>query len=92
MSHCVADAPTALVSTAHVNSSNPALRGETITFYATGLGQTVPEAATGVPELPGLLLGSPMLFISAVYQANAIGVYAVTIQIPVSTHRDRRSP
>jgi len=78
----------------YVSVSNPAQRGETITFFATGLGQTLPFAATNVPGVPGQVVGgtlyagvdqSSVAVISAVYQPNLIGVYAVTIQIPAST-------
>ncbi len=78
----------------YVNGSNPALRGETITFFATGLGQTVPNASTGVVGQPGQIVGGTLYagvnnqgdaVVSAIYQPNAIGVYAVTIQIPPAT-------
>lgn len=78
----------------YVSASNPALRGENITFYATGLGQTVPNASTGVLGLPGEIVGGALYagvnnqgdaVVSAIYQPNALGVYAVTIQIPATT-------
>lgn len=78
----------------YVSASNPALRGESVTFFATGMGQTVPNASTGVPGLPGQIVGSTLYagvnnqgdaVVSAVYQPGALGVYAVTIQIPSST-------
>ena len=78
----------------YVSASNPALRGENVTFFATGLGQTVPAASTGVLGQPGQIVGGTLYagvnnqgdaVISAIYQPNALGVYAVTIQIPSAT-------
>jgi len=78
----------------YVSSSNPAQRGENITFFATGLGQTSPNASTGVPGVEGQNVGGTLFagvnnqgdqVVSAVYQPNALGVYAVTIQIPSTT-------
>jgi len=78
----------------YVSASNPVNPGETITFFATGLGQTVPNASTGVLGLPGQIVGSPVYagvnnqgdtVISAIYQPNALGVYAVSIQVPAMT-------
>ena len=77
-----------------VSASNPAQRGENITFFATGLGQTVPNASTGVPGEPGQIVGGTVYagvnnqgdaVVSAIYQPNAVGLYAVTIQIPATT-------
>jgi uncharacterized protein (TIGR03437 family) len=77
-----------------VSASNPAQPGENITFYATGLGQTVPAASTGVLGLPGQLVGGTIYagvnnqgdaVVSAIYEPNALGVYAITIQIPATT-------
>jgi len=78
----------------YVSATNPAQRGENITFFATGLGQTVPAASTGVPAVPGQIVGSALFagvnnqgsaVISAVAQPGSIGVYAITIQISTST-------
>jgi uncharacterized protein (TIGR03437 family) len=78
----------------YVSASNPAQRGENISFFATGLGQTVPNASTGVPGEPGQIVGGTLYagvnnqgdaVVSAIYQPNAVGVYAVTIQIPANT-------
>jgi len=77
-----------------VSASNPAQRGENITLFATGLGQTVPNASTGVPGQPGQIVGGTVYagvnnqgdaVVSAIYQPNVVGVYAVTIQIPSTT-------
>jgi uncharacterized protein (TIGR03437 family) len=78
----------------YVSASNPALRGQDITFFATGLGQTVPAASTGVPGEPGQIVGGTLYtgvnnqgdaVVSAIYEPNMIGVYAVTFQIPSNT-------
>jgi uncharacterized protein (TIGR03437 family) len=78
----------------YVSASNPVNPGETITFFAAGLGQTVPNASTGVLGLPGQIVGSPVYagvnnqgdtVVSAIYQPNALGVYAVSIQVPATT-------
>jgi uncharacterized protein (TIGR03437 family) len=78
----------------YVSASNPAHRGEAITLFATGLGQTVPNASTGVLGLPGQLVGGTIYagvnnqgaaVISAIYQPGMLGVYAVAVQIPAST-------
>jgi len=75
----------------YVTPSNPAHRGENITFYATGLGQTIPTAFTGLPGVPGQLVAAPVFaginhqgvaVLSAVYSVGAIGVYQVSIQVP----------
>jgi len=77
-----------------VSTSNPAQRGETITFFATGLGETAPLAATGVPGVSGQIVTGTLYagvnnqgdaVVSAIYEPNALGVYAVTIQIPSTT-------
>ena len=78
----------------YVGASNPAQRGENITFFATGLGQTVPAASTGVPGQPGQIVGGTLYagvnnqgdsVVSAIYEPNAVGVYAVTIQVSSTT-------
>jgi uncharacterized protein (TIGR03437 family) len=78
----------------YVSASNPVQPGEDITFFATGLGQTIPTASTGVPGVPGQIVGGTLYagvnnggdaVISAIYEPNALGLYAVTIQIPANT-------
>ena len=78
----------------YVSAANPVQRGETITFFATGLGQTAPNASTGVLGVPGQIVASALFagvnnqgdaVVSAIYQPNALGVYAVAIQIPANT-------
>ncbi len=74
-----------------VSSSNPALPGDTITFYATGLGQTIPTAVTGQAGLPGELVAEPVYaainnqgvqVVSAEYTPGMLGVYTIVIQVP----------
>ncbi len=78
----------------YVSAANPAQRGENITFFATGLGQTAPNASTGVPGQPGQIVAGTLYagvnnqgdaVISAIYEPNAVGLYAITIQIPGTT-------
>jgi uncharacterized protein (TIGR03437 family) len=77
-----------------VTAANPAHPGENITLFATGLGLTVPLPATGVAGVPDQVVidtvyaavnNSGVIVVSAVYQPGLIGVYAVTIQIPLAT-------
>jgi uncharacterized protein (TIGR03437 family) len=85
----------------YASAANPVQRGEAITFFATGLGQVVPAASDGVPGVPGQVVGSSLYagvnnqgdaVVSAIYQPNAIGVYAITIQIPSSTLQGPAQP
>lgn len=75
----------------YVSSSNPALPGDTITFYATGLGQTIPTAFTGQVGVPGELLAEPLYaainnqgvqVVSAEYTPGMFGLYTIVIQVP----------
>ena len=85
----------------YASAANPVQRGEAITFFATGLGQVVPAASDGMPGVPGQVVGTPVYagvnnqgdaVISAIYQPNAIGVYAITIQIPSATLQGPAQP
>jgi uncharacterized protein (TIGR03437 family) len=78
----------------YASAADPVQAGETITFFATGLGQTAPPASTGVPGVPGQLATSPIYaginhqsvaVISAIYAPNALGLFEITVQIPGST-------
>ncbi len=78
----------------YVSASNPLQRGEAVTFFATGLGQTTPLAATGVPGVPDQIVNGTLYagvnnqgdaVVSAVYQPNALGLYAITMQVPSTT-------
>jgi adhesin/invasin len=85
----------------YVTASNPAQRGENITFFATGLGQTAPLASTGVAGVAGQSVAGIIYagvnnqsdqLIAAIYEPNALGVYATTIQIPPSTQSGPAQP
>jgi uncharacterized protein (TIGR03437 family) len=76
-----------------VSATNPAQPGDDITLFATGLGLTVPLPATNVPGVPGQVVSDTVYagvnhigveVVSASYQPGMIGVYAITIQIPLS--------
>jgi len=76
----------------YVSPQNPAQRGETVTLLATGLGPTLPRAATNTlgtggqnvwfPVLAGLN-GYGVRVASAKYAKNMIGVYEVAIEVPL---------
>ena len=77
----------------YVSSSNPALAGETITVFATGLGQTTPNASDGSTGAPGQTVYAPLYLAinhlsvtvaSALYQIGTAGVYAISVQIPAT--------
>jgi adhesin/invasin len=77
-----------------VTAANPAQRGENVTLFATGLGLTLPLPVTNVPGVPGEAVASTVYaginhsgvaVDSAFYQPGLIGVYAVMIQVPLST-------
>ncbi len=78
----------------YVGPDNPARRGETIRIYATGLGQTTVPAATNRVGVPGQTVLAPIVvgvnnagvrLISAELLAGEIGVYVITMEIPVDT-------
>jgi uncharacterized protein (TIGR03437 family) len=75
-----------------VSPTNPAQRGEDIQFYVTGLGQALPTIATGAPGVPDQAIVVSMIvgldnggvpLISSVYGPGLIGIYVVTIQVPL---------
>jgi uncharacterized protein (TIGR03437 family) len=77
-----------------IGPDNPAARGEIIRFFATGLGQTTPATATNRTGVPGQTVLAPMVaglndagvqVISAEYLEGAIGIYAIAIEIPMTT-------
>ena len=84
-----------------VSPTNTAVRGEVITFYVTGLGQTTPATATGDSGIPGQQVAAPLIVginnggvpvISATYVQGLVGVYAVSVQIPASTATGNAQP
>ncbi len=78
----------------YISPASPATRGETIYFFATGLGQTSPTLATngaGVPNqnvttqlIVGINNGGATL-VSAQTVPGQVGVYIVGMQIPTDT-------
>jgi uncharacterized protein (TIGR03437 family) len=78
----------------YVSPSNPAQRGENITLYLTGLGQTSPATGTNRAGIPGQMVavsaigglnGAGVPVVSAQAAAGLIGVYTLTITIPPDT-------
>jgi uncharacterized protein (TIGR03437 family) len=82
----------------YVSPTNPAQPGENISVYVTGLGQVTPATATGdagilgqsmLPNAKGalpLIVGlnnSGVPLISADYAPGMVGVYVITLQVPV---------
>jgi uncharacterized protein (TIGR03437 family) len=77
-----------------IGPDNPAVRGETIRFFATGLGQTTPATATNRTGVPGqTVLATPVAglndagvqIVSAEYLQGAIGIYVIAIEVPMTT-------
>lgn len=78
----------------YVSPSNPAVRGERIRVYMTGLGQTNPGLTTNQPGVADMRLLNTTLIaglsnegitlVSAEPAAGLIGVYVVTIEIPAN--------
>jgi uncharacterized protein (TIGR03437 family) len=82
----------------YVSPTNPAQPGENISVYVTGLGQVTPATATGDAGIPGQSMlpnakGAPPLIvglnnsgvplISADYAPGMVGVYVITLQVPL---------
>jgi uncharacterized protein (TIGR03437 family) len=85
----------------YVSASNPAHAGEVIQVFVTGLGQVSPAAATGNAGVPGQsVVGSVVVglnnggvpLISAVYAQNMVGVYILTMQVPIDTQTGPAQP
>ncbi len=90
-----------------VSPTNPAQLGEDITVYVTGLGQVTPATATGDAGIPGqsvalgangalpLIVGlnnSGVPLISAEYAPGLVGVYVITLQVPLNTKTGPSQP
>ena len=71
-------------STPTVSASAPALPGDTLNIFATGLGAI---DANGHPSpLPTVTVGGQaVMVVSAAAESNAPGTYQVTIQLPLAT-------
>ncbi len=78
-----------------VSQGNPALPGETVQYYFTGLGPTVPGVADGevAPASPLSLVSTPLTLVGTANQGPAVvsyaglapglvGVYQVSITLP----------
>jgi uncharacterized protein (TIGR03437 family) len=77
-----------------VNAGNPARRGETIRVLATGLGQTTPETGTNRVATSGQLVLREVIagvnnegirVIQTELLENFIGLYLVSVEIPMET-------
>jgi uncharacterized protein (TIGR03437 family) len=84
-----------------VSPTNPAQRGENIQLYVTGLGQATPAIATDAAGVPNQTLVTSMIIglnnggvplISAVYGPGLIGIYVITLQVPVDTQTGPYQP
>ena len=75
-----------------IDADNPAVTGETVTLYATGLGPTIPALATGTPGpanppaatalQPTVVYASQTaIVLSSVMAPGQIGIYQVTIRL-----------
>jgi uncharacterized protein (TIGR03437 family) len=78
------------------NLARPAMRGESVTIYCSGLGDVSPRPATGAPSaiipLSGTLLtpsvtigGAPALVSFAGLTPGFVGLYQVNAQVPNAT-------
>lgn len=74
-----------------VSPANPARRGENITIFLTGLGQTNPGTGTNRAGVTGQTVAAPIVagignagvpVVSVVADPGLIGVYALTLTIP----------
>ena len=84
-----------------VSPSNPAHRGEIITIFVTGAGQTTPATGTNDAGVPDQSIaariavgfnnaGTP--YISAQTVVGLVGVYAITLQVPQDTTAGSNRP
>jgi len=78
----------------YVSPTNPALRGETIIIFVTGLGQTSPLTGTNQSGIPNQnIVGTIAVgfnnagtsYISAQTVVGLVGVYAITLEVPTNT-------
>lgn len=85
----------------YVTPDNPALRGDVICIYATGLGQTSPATGTNRAGVAGQLVLDPLdtglnnagvRMVSAVYQPGSVGVFQVCMQVPADAAPGPRVP
>jgi len=85
----------------YVSPSNPAHAGEVIQIFVTGLGQTSPALATGSAGAPGQSVAGSVVvglnnggvpLISAVPAPGMVGVYILTLQVPIDTQTGPAQP
>ena len=85
----------------YVSTSNPAHSGENIEIFVTGLGQASPALATGNAGAPGQSVAGSVVvglnnagvpLISAVPAPTLVGVYILTLQVPVGTQTGPAQP
>jgi uncharacterized protein (TIGR03437 family) len=85
----------------YVTSSNPARRGESISIYATGLGQTMPATGTNRLGQAGQAVAASVVvgvnhqgnpLVSAELLPGTVGVYVVTFEIPADTTSGMNQP
>jgi uncharacterized protein (TIGR03437 family) len=85
----------------YVSPNNPAHAGEVIQVFVTGLGQVSPATGTGNAGVPGQsIVGSVVVglnnggvpLISAVYAQGMVGVYILTMQVPIDTQTGPAQP
>ena len=85
----------------YVSSANPALRGEVVRIYATGLGQTMPATATNRVGLDNQSVAASVIvginnagvrLVSAETMPGAVGIYIVALEIPADTAAGPNQP
>jgi uncharacterized protein (TIGR03437 family) len=85
----------------YVSSANPALRGEVVRIYATGLGQTMPATATNRVGLDNQSVAASVIvginnagvrLVSAETMPGAVGIYIVALEIPADTAAGPKQP
>jgi uncharacterized protein (TIGR03437 family) len=85
----------------YVSSSNPARRGEIISIFATGLGQTSPATGTNRQGSPGQAVVAPLIvglnnagvrLVSAQLLPGTFGVYIVSLEVPTDTQTGDNQP
>jgi uncharacterized protein (TIGR03437 family) len=85
----------------YVSPTNPAQRGENIQLYVTGLGQATPTIDTNTPGVADQTITSTLVvglnnggvpLVSAVYAPGLVGIYVVTLQVPMDTQTGPYQP
>ncbi|HLG99973.1 MAG TPA: Ig-like domain-containing protein [Bryobacteraceae bacterium] len=85
----------------YVSPSNPARRGEVITIFVTGAGQTTPPTGTNESGIPGQNIAATIAvgfnnggvpYNSAQTVLGLVGVYAISLQVPPDTTPGPQQP